>query len=159
MPVIRMRYEQTAEVKRSGQTAYSPKLFSQPISSLTPFDRRWERFFNAATIAALPAALNLRFGFENPGVAACDGESVVPLMTPHPFFCPRDNRRRAAAETLRVGGALPACWLAQCGYRAAWLGVLQSGSRCGAPVVQNLRWLVDDFEVSLCVGINSIMDC
>src|SRR5438046_1133711 len=46
-------------------------------------------FFKAATIAALPAALSLRFGIEGSGVAACDGDSVVPLIAAHRFCCPR----------------------------------------------------------------------
>jgi hypothetical protein len=62
-------------------------------------------FRNAVTMFALPAALNLGFAFTGSDVAGDDGDSVVPLIAAQRFFCPRAIRRRAAAETVRVGGA------------------------------------------------------
>ena len=92
---------------RSSSPPSSPERPSPPISSPPGAAAFFaaHRFFKAATIAALPAALSLRFGFEGSGVAGCDGDSVVPLIAAHRFCCPRAIRRRAAAEILRFGGA------------------------------------------------------
>src|ERR1019366_5487364 len=57
------------------------------------------RFFVAATIAALLALLNLRFGF---GVAGAGG-SAPPLIAAHRFFCASAMWRRAAALRFLVG--------------------------------------------------------
>jgi hypothetical protein len=56
------------------------------------------RFFKAATIAALPLALSLRFGFVAPGVAGAGSDS--PFNFAHLAFCPRAILRLAAAEMI-----------------------------------------------------------
>ena len=58
-----------------------------------------QRFFVAATIAALPAALSFRFGF---GAAGASG-AVSPLAKAHLFLCPAAIFLRAAALILRCG--------------------------------------------------------
>jgi hypothetical protein len=56
-----------------------------------------QRFFVAAAIAALPAALSFRFGF---GAAGASG-ATSPLAAAHPFLCPAAIFLRAAALILR----------------------------------------------------------
>jgi hypothetical protein len=66
-----------------------------------------QRFFKAATIAALPAALSFRLGFDTSGGAETD-RFDSPLILAHLAFCPSAIRRRAAAETLRFRGTASA---------------------------------------------------
>jgi hypothetical protein len=54
------------------------------------------RFFNAATIAALPAAESFLFGFEGAGVA----DSTSPRDAAHRFLCASAMRARPAALIL-----------------------------------------------------------
>jgi hypothetical protein len=58
-----------------------------------------QRFFVAAAIAALPAALSLRIGFGAAGAS----EAASPLAVAHLFLCPAAIFFRAAALILRRG--------------------------------------------------------
>jgi hypothetical protein len=64
------------------------------------------RFFKAATMFALPAALSVRFGSGGANVAGADG-SDSPRIFAHLVFCPRAILRLAAAEIFRFGVAPP----------------------------------------------------
>jgi hypothetical protein len=55
------------------------------------------RFFNAATMAALPAALSLRFAF----VVDLEADADSPLDAAHRFRCASLMRFRAAALIFR----------------------------------------------------------
>ena len=58
-----------------------------------------QRFFVAAAIAALPAALIFRFGFSAADVSA----AASPFAAAHLFLCPSAIFLRAAALILRLG--------------------------------------------------------
>ena len=60
-----------------------------------------QRFFKAATIAALPALLSFRFGFAGSGVDAGAGGSDSPRIFAHLALCAMAIFRREAAENLR----------------------------------------------------------
>jgi hypothetical protein len=59
-----------------------------------------QRFFVEATMAALPAALSFRFGFDTAGVSA----AVLPLKAAHLLRCPAAIFLRAAALIFRRAG-------------------------------------------------------
>jgi len=79
----------------------APALFAPSAAAFAPAFFSRHRFFRAATIAALPAALSLRFGFEGPGVPDVAAGSDSPRILAHRRCWPSFIRFLAAALIFR----------------------------------------------------------
>jgi len=111
---------------------------TKEISNLQDAIFAAQRCFNAATIAAFPALLSLRFGFDGSGVA--DSDSARRFAHLRCWGLPSSVFERRWRSFVVCVPALQAWQRFQRRHPAAWHGVRQSVGLFGPFEIRNPRW-------------------